>query len=167
MPQMVCPRNDVWEMLDGRNSILMMCHYPLSWTKSVENFALSYPPNAYPMDLVPLCPLHLPHPGQSCFIGIRNDPARHQHCFFGRKGDFFSCQCFQELYLETRHGNIYFSQHFCLRLQIWFVVPHGKSASINQKHYLNLCSEETSGGFTKCWLFSQARWLLVNTVHII
>ena len=87
--------------------------------------------------------------------------------FLGGRGIIFSCQCFQELYLETRHGNIYFSQHFCLRLQIWFVVPHGKSASINQKHYLNLCSEETSGGFTKCWLFSQARWLLVNTVHII
>ena len=27
-------------------------------------------------------------------------------------GSICSCQCFQELYLETGHGNVHFSQHF-------------------------------------------------------
>ena len=47
-----------------------------SWTNSVvENFALSYPQNAYPAIMVPLWPLPSPHPGQICLVGIRNDPA--------------------------------------------------------------------------------------------
>ena len=48
-----------------------------------------------------------PHPGQSSLVGIRKDPAGLQHCFFwGQGGVFCSCQHFQELYLETRHGNV-------------------------------------------------------------
>ena len=43
-----------------------------SWTESDENFALSYPQNAHPADLVPLWPLPSSHPGQSCLVGIRN-----------------------------------------------------------------------------------------------
>ena len=46
-----------------------------SWMKSVENFALSYPQNAYPVDLVPLWRLPSHHPGQCCSYGVRNDPA--------------------------------------------------------------------------------------------
>lgn len=56
-----------------------------SWAKSVKNVALSYPQSAYPVDLVPQWPLPLPHPGQSCLVGIRNDPAELQHCFCGGK----------------------------------------------------------------------------------
>ena len=46
------------------------------------DFALSYPQNAYPADLVLLWPLPSPHPGQICLFGIRNDPAGLQQCFF-------------------------------------------------------------------------------------
>ena len=38
----------------------------------------------------------------------------------------------------------------------WLLVPQGKFASANQKHYRNLGSGITSGGLTKYWLFSQA-----------
>ena len=55
-------------------------------TKSVENFALSYPQNAYLAGLVPLWPLLSPHPGQSCLVGMRNDPVRFQHFFVGGGG---------------------------------------------------------------------------------
>ena len=77
----------------------------------------SYPQNDYPVDLVPLWPLLSLHPGQSSLVGIRNDPAGLQHCFLGAgRGSICSCQCFQQLYLESRHGNVHFSQHFCPRL---------------------------------------------------
>ena len=67
-----------------------MSQFLQSWTKSVENFALSYQQNTYPTDLVPLWSLHSPHPGQSCLVGIRNDPARLQHCLSGGKGEYLS-----------------------------------------------------------------------------
>ena len=38
----------------------------------------------------------------------------------------------------------------------WLLVPRGKFASANQKHYPNLGSGITSGGLTTYWLFSQA-----------
>ena len=38
----------------------------------------------------------------------------------------------------------------------WLLVPRGKFASANQKHYPNLGSGITSGGLTKYRLFSQA-----------
>ena len=41
------------------------------------------------MDLVPLWPLLTPHPGQSCLVGTRNDPAGLQHCFLGEEGEVF------------------------------------------------------------------------------
>ena len=41
------------------------------------------------MDLVPLWPLLSPHPGQSCLVGIRNDPAGPNHCFLGAEGGVF------------------------------------------------------------------------------
>ena len=43
----------------------------------------------YPVDLVPLWPLLSPHPGQSCLVGIRNDPAGLQHCFLGEEEGVF------------------------------------------------------------------------------
>ena len=43
----------------------------------------------YPVDLVPLWPLLSPHPGQSCLVGIRNDPAGLQHCVLGEEGGVF------------------------------------------------------------------------------
>ena len=109
-----------------------------SWTKSVvENFALSYPQNAYPAIMVPLWPLHSPHPGQICLVGIRNDPAGLLCLFFGGeegggvgRGSICSYQCFQELYLETRHGKVHFSQHFCLRLNVMY--SHCTKRSINR-----------------------------------
>ena len=58
-----------------------------SWTKSVENFALPYPQNACPADMVPLWPFPSPHPDQSCFVGIRNDPAGFQH-FWREKEEY-------------------------------------------------------------------------------
>ena len=67
-----------------------MSQFLPSWAKSVENFALSYQQNAYPADLVPLWSLHSPHPGQSCLVGIRNDPARIQHCLLGGRGEYLS-----------------------------------------------------------------------------
>ena len=32
--------------------------------------------------------------------------------FLGGRRSICSCQCFQGFYLETRHGNVHFSQHF-------------------------------------------------------
>ena len=58
---------------------------------------------------IPLWPLPLRHPGLSCLVGVRNDPAGLQHVFFlrgGGGGGGCSCQFFQELYPETRHGNV-------------------------------------------------------------
>ena len=84
-----------------------------SWTESVENFALSYPQNAHPADLVPLWPLPSPQPGQSCLVGIRNDePDLKIVSFSGGRGSICSCKCFQQLYIETGHGNVHFSQYF-------------------------------------------------------
>ena len=40
----------------------------------------------------------------------------------GWEGGVLICsyQCFQELYLETRHGEVRFSQHFCSRLNVMY-----------------------------------------------
>ena len=43
-----------------------------SWMKSVKNFALSYPQNAYPVDLVPLWRLPSHHPGQCWMKSVEN-----------------------------------------------------------------------------------------------
>ena len=67
-----------------------MSQFLQSWTKSVKNFVLSDQQNTYPADLVPIWSLHLPHPGQSCLVGIRNDPARLQHGPLGAKGEYLS-----------------------------------------------------------------------------
>lgn len=80
-----------------------------SWTKRLGNFALSYLQNAYLADLVLLWPLPLPHSGYSCLVEIRNDSAGLQHSFLGGEGGMCGCQCFQELYLEIRPGNVHFS----------------------------------------------------------
>ena len=40
------------------------------------------------------------------------------------RGSICSYQCFQELYLETRHGEVHFSQHFCSRLMSCAVTVH-------------------------------------------
>ena len=45
-----------------------------------------YPRDAPPADLVQLCPLPLPHPGQCCSVRGRNDPAGLQRCFLGGRG---------------------------------------------------------------------------------
>ena len=57
-----------------------------SWMKSVENFALSCPQNAYPVDLVPLWRLPSHHPGQCCSNGLRKYPAT----FFWRERGVFA-----------------------------------------------------------------------------
>lgn len=57
-----------------------------SWMKSVENFALSYPQNAYPVDLVPLWRLPSHHPGQCCSDGVRKYTAT----FFWRERVVFA-----------------------------------------------------------------------------
>ena len=36
------------------------------------------------------------------------------------RGSICSYQYFQELYLETRHGKVHFSQHFCSRLNVMY-----------------------------------------------
>ena len=36
------------------------------------------------------------------------------------RGSICSYQCFQELYLETRHGKVHFSQHFCSILHVMY-----------------------------------------------
>ena len=56
----------------------------------------------YPVDLVPLWPLLSPHPGQSCLVGIRNDPAGLQHCFLGKEeGVFVVASAFKSFILKV------------------------------------------------------------------
>ena len=45
-------------------------------------------------------------------------------CQTGIRGGICSYQCFQELYLETGHGKVHFSQHFCSRLTLCTVTLH-------------------------------------------
>lgn len=40
-------------------------------------------------------------PGQSCSVGVRNNPAGSQHGFLGERESICSCLYFQEFYLET------------------------------------------------------------------
>ena len=92
-----------------------------SWTKNVKNFALSYPQDFHPADLVPQWPLPPPHPCQCCSVRGRNDPAGLQHCFGDEGESICDCQCFWELFLEIRHDNVHFLIIFvqvcrCLRL---------------------------------------------------
>ena len=94
-----------------------------SWTKSVvENFALSYPQNAYPAIMVPLWPLPSPLPGQICLVGIRNDPAG-LLLFFGggggwRRGEgwlggvFVVTSAFKSFILKLDMGNSIFLNIF-------------------------------------------------------
>ena len=96
--------------------------------KSDEIFALSYPQNAYPVDLVPLWPLPSPHPGQSCLVGIRNDAVGLQHCFFFFRlegGVFVVASSFKSSILKLHgHGNVHFSQHFSAPL---LFSPHSRA----------------------------------------
>ena len=55
--------------------------------KGVKNFVLSFPQNAYHVDLVPLWPLPSPHPDHSWLVGVRKDQAGVQHRFFGEGGE--------------------------------------------------------------------------------
>ena len=101
---------------------ISLLHNPLSplgqqsWTKSVENFALSYPQNAYPVIMVPPWPLPSPYPGQSCLVGIRNDPAGLLFFFFvvGRRGEgwvggvFVVTSAFKSFILKLDMGNSIF-----------------------------------------------------------
>ena len=70
---------------------------------------------AYPVDMAGPSPLPILH--ECCSVGVRNDPSL---LFFGwgkrvwggggGVGESIcSCQCFQERYQETRHGNVNFS----------------------------------------------------------
>ena len=69
-----------WDYLIIQRQYMHFIRYNLG--QKVLRFALSYPQNVYPADLVPLWPLPSPHPGQICLFGIRNDPAGLQQCFF-------------------------------------------------------------------------------------
>ena len=50
--------------------------------KSYKKFALPYPHNAYPADLLPLWSLSTPHPGQCCFVGGQKWSSRTSTFFF-------------------------------------------------------------------------------------
>ena len=68
--------------------------------KCFKNFALSYPQYAYHTDLVLLC----------LFSQGQELSTQTSTFLFGVVGGnifFCSYQCFQKLYLETRHGNIH------------------------------------------------------------
>ena len=73
-----------------------------SWTKSVKNFVVSYPQNAYPADWVPLWLLSSPHPGQSCLVEVRNYLNQEFNSIFWGNGECsdLSCQCFENLVLK-------------------------------------------------------------------
>ena len=91
---------------------IFLLHNPLSplgqqsWTKSVENFALSYPQNAYPVIMVPPWPLPSPYPGQICLVGIRNDPAGLLLGWVG--GVFVVTSAFKSFILKLDMGNSIF-----------------------------------------------------------
>ena len=81
-----------------------------SWMKSVENFALSYPQNAYPVDLVPLWRLPSHHPSQCCSDGLRNDSSR----FFWRdRGVFAVASTFRSFIFKLDKAT-------CIFLNIFF-----------------------------------------------
>lgn len=86
-----------------------------SWMKSVQNFALSYPQNAYPVDLVPRWRLPSHHPGQ-CML-FRRAQKWSSNVFLEGEGSICSCQCFHELYLQTRQSNVHFSQYFFSKIK--------------------------------------------------
>ena len=75
------------------NESLACTAFLQSWAKSVESFALSYPRNAIGTAMTP--PLTPPCSGSEM---IHPD-------FSGGEGgeSIFSCQCFQEIYLEKRN----------------------------------------------------------------
>ena len=54
--------------------------------KSYKKFALPYPHNAYPADLLPLWSLSTPHPGQCCFVGGQKWSSRTSTFFFPGEG---------------------------------------------------------------------------------
>ena len=83
--------------------------------KSYKKFALPYPHNAYPADLLPLWSLSTPHPGQCCFVGGQKWSSRTSTFFFpggGGEGGVKSGEYLYlpvELYLGTRHGEVHLS----------------------------------------------------------
>ena len=79
-----------------------------SWTESDENFALSYPQNAHPADLVSA----MTPPLTPSWSKLFSRDQKLNIVFLGGRRSICSCQCFQGFYLETRHGNVHFSQHF-------------------------------------------------------
>ena len=82
-----------------------------SWTKSVTNFVLflhtEHVSHRFGTAMAHLIPS--PHPSQNCLVEVRNNPPGLQHWFLGGRGSICGCHCFQELFLETRHGNVHFS----------------------------------------------------------
>ena len=75
-----------------------------SWMKSVENFALSYPQNACGFGATMAPPLAPPWS-----VLFRRGQKWSSNVFLEKEGSICSCQCFQELYLQSRHSNVHFS----------------------------------------------------------
>ena len=86
-----------------------------SWTKSVQNHALSYSQETHPVNLAPWWPLPPPLPGQCCLVGSKNVLATLQHCFFwvgeGR-GSILSELGFRGKYSKIRHTRCIFLNIF-------------------------------------------------------
>ena len=83
-----------------------------SWTKSVKNFALSYPQKAYPADRVPL--RLLPHP---TLVNVVHSGGSNSLWGKDQGRVYFNSSCFRELYLETKNKNI-FCNILCPRLYL-------------------------------------------------
>ena len=81
-----------------------------SWMKSVENFALSCPQDAYPVDLVPLWRLPSHHPGQCCSDGLRKYPATF---FWREKGVFAVASAFRSFIFKLDIAT-------CIFLKVFF-----------------------------------------------
>ena len=46
---------------------------------------------------------------KGCLVEVSNNPCGLKYCFLGGRGSICGCQHFQELYLQTTHGNVHFS----------------------------------------------------------
>ena len=79
-----------------------------SWTKSVKNFALSYPQKAYPADRVPLG--SLPHP---TLVNVVHLGAV---IVFGAKGRVFLIPTALESFILKLKIKTFFRNIFCPRL---------------------------------------------------
>ena len=79
--------------------------------KSYKKFALPYPHNAYPADVLPLWSLSTPHPGQCCFVGGQKWSSQTSTWGEGgvRSDEYLICSYQCEVCLETRHGKVHLS----------------------------------------------------------